>query len=1255
MGYFCSLTPRFVFPIISLIMSQSDLLQNLIAQLQIPASNIDDLEIILRQMGFADARGSARCLTRLVFEPGQQARFVHFAPQLFSALLTSGNPDRGLAIVERFVHSTGDLLSPYNYFAAQPRAVELLVRLFSGSQYLGEILLRNPEYLEILLDRHRLTQIKTRDKLHLEACEAVKPYHVPADKLDGLRRFQRLELLRIGASDLFYFFDMQAATSQLSNLADSLVQVCLEIAAEQVGVRAENLTVIGMGKLGGQELNYSSDIDFLFLGNEITPGTTRLGERLIDGLARVTTEGFLYRVDMRLRPWGGVGPLVSSLDGFITYLSRNALQWEKQALLKARVVAGDRQLGSEFLRQVTPHILSAPGESVREDVYALKQRTEQFVDQVNSGATDVKLGEGSIRDVEFAVQFLQLVHGEQKPDILSTNTLDALSRCMKAKVINAREYHILSGGYIFLRTIEHHLQMMDYRQTHTLPEDPPAIQSLAHRLGFDGKGAGDAFLNQYKSYSAAIREIFLRFIGRIELKNTNLSPQVPKQDDHLAGSLPEVSQHVERMSPSYRERFTEEDISQHAALARQLNEDRLVVVDELPLANGTWQVTIVAYDYPGELSLICGLLFVHGLDIIKGDAFTYEPASSSEFPSKIRKIVDVFSVRPVRVPILEPGFWLQISTELTNLLQMVRSGQRREARSELTKRVGAILFETSHSAQGDLPRKLYPISIEIDNDSSEQYTLLRISTTDTVGFLYEFTNALAMEKIYIARVIIDSVGSQVNDILYVTDENSKKIVDPERQRELRAATVLVKHFTHLLPMSPNPESALFHFREFIAELFKRPNWPDELGSLERPEVLQAIAQLLGVSDFLWDDFLRLQYANLLPVVTGVDTLSTAKARIQLENELAVILEQVHSGPQAPAENAPWREAVNSFKDREMFRIDMRHILGHTREFWEFASELSDLAEVLINVVYHLCHEDLRSMYGSPLLENGEISEMSVCALGKCGGRELGFASDIELMFIYSGNGTTTGPQVITSTEFYEKLVQDFVRTIRAKREGIFEIDLQLRPYGKAGSLSVSVDSFRKYFALEGPAWPYERQALVKLRPVAGNRSLGERIVELRDSFVYTGEPFDVTAMRAMRERQLRHLVAGGVFNLKYSPGGLVDVEYLVQGLQINHGYELPQIRLSNTRDAMAVLAEVGILSDEDYSRLRKAHTFLRWMIDSLRVVRGNAKDITLPAEGSEEYAFMARRLQYGGDKERLRDELARYTADVQEINRRLLR
>jgi glutamate-ammonia-ligase adenylyltransferase len=309
---------------------------------------------------------------------------------------------------------------------------------------------------------------------------------------------------------------------------------------------------------------------------------------------------------------------------------------------------------------------------------------------------------------------------------------------------------------------------------------------------------------------------------------------------------------------------------------------------------------------------------------------------------------------------------------------------------------------------------------------------------------------------------------------------------------------------------------------------------------------------------------------------------------------------------------------------------------------------------VVNAVVHLAGEDLRSVYGEPLLAEGGPARMAVLALGKFGGCELGFASDIELMFVYEGNGQTAGPLRISTSEYYEKLVQSFTRAITARREGIFEIDLQLRPYGKAGSLAVPLESFRRYFGPGGPAWPYERRALGKPRPVAGDAGLGDLVAGLRDEYVYTGQPFDVTAMRAMRERQVRHLVRGGTFNPKYSPGGLVDVEYLVQGLQISHGASDPNLRSTNTREALAALAEAGILNGEDYTHLRKAHTFLRWLIDSLRVASGNAKDLLTPPQGSEAFAFLARRLRYGGDTARLREDLSAHAGRVQEINRRLL-
>ena len=203
-------------------------------------------------------------------------------------------------------------------------------------------------------------------------------------------------------------------------------------------------------------------------------------------------------------------------------------------------------------------------------------------------------------------------------------------------------------------------------------------------------------------------------------------------------------------------------------------------------------------------------------------------------------------------------------------------------------------------------------------------------------------------------------------------------------------------------------------------------------------------------------------------------------------------------------------------------------------------------------------------------------------------------------------------------------------------------------------MAVSFESFKNYYAPDGAAWAYERQALVKLRPIIGDLELNNELCRLRDVYVYESGPFDVTAMRAMRERQVRHLVTGGTFNAKFSPGGLVDIEYLIQGLQINHGVQNPSLRLTNLADAMSALDAAGILSEEDHNHLRKAYTFLRWLIDSLRVVRGNSKDVTMPPVGSDEFLFLARRLGYEQDVKHLSDDLARYVADVQEINARLL-
>ena len=1171
-------------------------------------------------------------------------------PHLKHALASAADPERSLVYLERLLERADESLLPA--LVKNPRLIESLVTIFSGSQFLTEIVLRDPGHLSLLYHRKSLTQRKSAEQIHMEAGQVI---HRTAEeeKLGALRRYQHGELLRIGVSDLLALFDLRTVTQQLSNLADGLVRACLDLASQQSGVSADGFVVIAMGKHGAEELNYSSDIDLLFIATDVPVEKFKLGQHLIDNIGRVTPEGFLYRVDMRLRPWGRDGFLVTTFDGYLQYIQGHARLWEKQALLKARPIAGDIALGEKLLAAVESYIFSHAPEDVRASVFAMKQRTEQVLQQKGREWGEVKLGEGSIRDVEFVVQYLQLAYGNQYPDLHGRGTLQILPRLARHHLLTHEEARILADGYTLMRTIEHYLQVMHYQQAYAMPSDPDALALLAGRLGFANS---HALTHRYDEHRKAIRAIYLRHVGKEAVK------EVP----------PQVVQHIARLGAEYLDSFSAAEIQHHADLARGINEQIPAIVEAKSIGKDTWRVAVVGYDYPGELSIICGLFFVFGFNILDGSAFTYEPipeapismslnrlhstrrvprrprwgASSTSEVDTPRKIVDVFTAKSIVPASADDSIWDSYTNDLHHLLHMMRAGQRREARGELAVRAGQTYQHISSKSPF-----LLPINIEIDNEADERYTILRIDTPDTFGFLYEFTNALALTRTYIARMIVQSIGSRAQDILHVTDVDGQKITSPEKQRELRAAVVLIKHFTHLLPQSPNPSTALLHFREFLGQLFQRPTWPDEIASIERPDVLNALARLLGVSDFLWEDFLRMQYANLFPVVKDMQALSTPKSKEQLERELASALEDNTVGG---IKYPDWRTALNAFKDRELFRIDMRHILGLTREFDDFAVELTDLAEVTACSALMRCDSELRAVHGDPLLENGEACGLSLLGLGKFGGRELGFASDIELMFVYAGSGRTNGAKSVTTAEDFEQLVLSVINTIQTRQEGIFHIDLQLRPYGKAGSMAVSLDSFRRYYAPDGPAWAYERQALVKLRPIAGDAGLSEELCRLRDVYAYESGPFDVSAMRAMRERQIRHLVKGGTFNAKFSPGGLVDIEYLIQGLQINYGAQNPSLRSTNLREAIATLHDAGILADDDYTRLRKAYTFLRWLIDSLRVVRGNSKDVTLPAFGSEEFVFLARRLRYEMDIEHLRDDLGRYVADVQEINHRLL-
>lgn len=1164
---------------------------------------------------------------------------------LTAALLDSTVPEVTLVGLERFVAAESNPRQLLELLTVAPRAVEVLLKLFAGSPYLSDILLREPSLLSQLTHQNSVGDLRSRQDFVESALAAAA--QSSDSRWAELRRFQQGELLRIGVCDFLGLLDLRSVTNQLSLLADALVQASIRLIADN-DEAVRGFAVLAFGKLGGEELNYSSDIDLVFVCNGDAKPFDVLAQKLNRALSDVTSHGFLYRVDLRLRPWGNAGPLVISTSSYIDYLQTQAQMWEKQALIKARVIAGDFALGNDFLARCQPLIFAASADAVRRSVWQAKKKIEQELQRRGRGWGEVKLGAGTIRDVEFVVQCLQLQHGGAVPDVRSINTLDGLVRLADFGFVQGDEFRELSSAYVFYRVIEHALQLKHSRQTHTLPNDPTELETLARRLDFFDASQLETHFQQHR---AGVRRIFDKYVGDANRVTFGERPQTNgTQIGRESQSLNDAALSSSELDNSQIHSDRAGEMSVDRRLLERLSPTEPLIIDWQPLDAIRGQVTIAGFDQLGDLSMICGLLFVHGFDIINGQVETEETsADGSQLKKSPLKFLDSFAVRrrftndsgsasgSHTTASETSAVWNAFHSELLELLAEARSGRRREAHARLARRVSETLPDARASGVVNSP-----VDIEFDNDSHPQATVIRISAEDTSGFLYELTNAMALLGVDIRQMLIQTVGSRVQDWLEVTDESGRKLVNARQQQELRAAIVLIQHFTDWLPQSPAPEAAMLHFQQLLECELREPDWLERLASLQRPEVLAALAKLLGVSDLFWEDFLRLQHANLFPVLTDIAGLDHQKTATDLRAELIAELSPLTSF-------AERRVALNAFKDREMFRIDMRHLAGSLSDFESFAAELTELAEVVLSTACDLVNTELRTKHGVPRItpssshrpsvgaecEHANPTEITpipvecswcIAALGKLGGREIGFASDIELLFLYEVDGHTDGRNSISNAEYFQHFVELFQQVIQAKRAGIFRIDLRLRPHGRAGNLAVSLDEFNRYFAQDGGAWPFERQSLLKLRPIGGHSAFGNEVISKRDELLFRDCRWEAVPVRAMRERQVRQLVRAGTFHAKLSPGALVDVEYLIQLLQLSHGAQHRSLRTPNTLQGLAELAKLGLIPEEAHEPLRSAYLFFRRLIDALRMARGSADDLTLPPSDEELFSGLARRL-----------------------------
>ncbi len=401
-----------------------------------------------------------------------------------------------------------------------PLGLEAFLHLLAVSSVCANRLVRQPAWLLWLSEVCAAPRPRRLMRADLPRGEVS----LGADNFRELRLWKGREMLRISLREVAGAAPLEETTGELSQLAEICVAEVLrhwdtELRA-RLGSPKAQFAVLGLGKLGGRELNHSSDIDVIFLYSEegqVTPTLSyhqwfsRLATKIFETFSANSPAGPLFRMDLRLRPEGSAGPLARSLESLENYYAGFGETWERLALIKARGIAGDEELAYEFLREHQPFVYprSATPELL-DEIAAIKRRIERDIVGHDKLGRNVKLGTGGIREIEFVVQALQLLHGARNAFLQETSTLKVLPGLAELELLPRGEAHDLDQAYRFLRRVEHRLQIEAEQQTHTVPEEGEARLRLARSLGFENAAA---FGQALQVHTQRVREIFVRVIA----------------------------------------------------------------------------------------------------------------------------------------------------------------------------------------------------------------------------------------------------------------------------------------------------------------------------------------------------------------------------------------------------------------------------------------------------------------------------------------------------------------------------------------------------------------------------------------------------------------------------------------------------------------------------------------------------------------------------------------------------------------------
>jgi glutamate-ammonia-ligase adenylyltransferase len=1002
-----------------------------------------------RAAGLADPSAAHRGLVGLAAHGLTFDLLGAICQRLGGLLPTLADPDRVFAAVERFVCAVRNPLAAATLFERDPRALEILLRIFSASPYLAEIVIADPEAWEQVRlgegrpeKREALAAALGAELALLSRAAGGQP-DVEA-VMRALRRFKRRETLRIAYGDIVVGQRLETVVSQLSCVADCIVQAAVRTARERLegqrgvpqgpGTERATLAVIALGKLGGEELNYSSDIDLVFVSSAdgrvegVKPCTNqeffdRVVQETVRLIAEPTDLGSCYRVDLRLRPHGASGPASMPLETMLQYFDQFGRTWERQAWVKARCIAGDERLGTRLLAELQPWVYRRW--LTRADISgikALKRRIEQRAVREGVAASDVKCGRGGIRDVEFTIQFLQLLSGGDTPRVRTAGTLEAVRRLSETGGLTDQEREILERNYTLLRTVEHRLQILYDRQTHVLPADDDEFGRLAIRLGY---GAEDA--------AARLRQ---ELVAATDLNRRIL--------DHLL----------------------------HDAFP-----DDVVPEPEVDLV----------------------------LDPAPAPAFVHEV--------------------------------------------LARHGFR------------------------DIPQAHRGLS------------------------------ALAEEKV--------------------------RFLSTRRCRHFLAA--IAPRLLAAIGRTPDPDATLANLGDVADSLGgKGVLW--ELFSFHPPS-LDLTVRLCSSSPFL----ARLLVGNPGMIDELLDSLLIE--RLPTVAALDASLEEL-------CRNAVDVDPIlHAFKASQQLRVGVRDMLGK-QDAEETTAALSGIAEALVRVVVAREETRLVERLGVPMaaVAGGEDRRAGavVLAMGKFGGREMNYASDLDVVFLYDHDGLSFRRRGSRSTEgttnahFFGELAQRTARVFNTlgPRGRLYDFDSRLRPSGRSGSPALSLADLARYFAPDGPAAVWERQALVKARPVVGGADAVARAQEIITAATY-GRTWTAAEVEAIRRMRYRMEEGARATNLKRGPGGVVDIEFIVQMLQLVHGGREAGLRTPETLRGLVALREAGHMLEERFVFLERAYRTLRAIEGRLRLLDAAARH-DFPS-APDEQRTLAHLLGYERPAELVRD------------------